>query len=114
VVPGRDRGDLDDHWGTGWVGLVLDYGVPVVGIVVIAGLAMALHRSMGVRPRHWPRPFLRGTVWLGVAFLVIFIGLGTVLRLADVGWDSTISALAAALVFLGGSLALRRARGTED
>lgn len=100
--------DLDDLWGASWIGPVLDYAVPAAGIAGIGGLATALHRSMGVRPRRWSGPFLRGTVWLGVAFLVVYIGLGTALRLAEVSWDSTISGVAATLVFLGGSLALRR------
>jgi hypothetical protein len=101
--------DLDDTWGTGWMGLVLDYAVPAVGIAGIGGLAMALHRSMGVRPRRYSRRFRRGVLWLALAFLVVHIGLGTVLRAADVSWDSTISGVVATLVFLGGSLALRRA-----
>lgn len=103
--------DLDDLWGAGWMGPVFDYVVPVVGIAGIGGLAVALHRSMGVRPRRYSGPFLRGTVWLAIAFLTVYIGCGTVLRLADVGWDSTISGVAATLVFLGGSLALRRTAG---
>jgi hypothetical protein len=103
--------DLDDLWGASAMGPVFDYVVPVVMIVGIGGLAMALHRSMGVRPRRYSRPFRRGTLWLAVAFLVVYIGLGTVLRLADVGWDGTISGVAATLVFLGGSLVLRRTAG---
>jgi hypothetical protein len=100
--------DLDDLWGAGWIGPVLDYAVPALGIAGIGGLALALHRSMGVRPRRYPRQFLRGTVWVAVAFLVVYIGLGTVLRSADVMWDSTISGVVATLIFLGGSVALRR------
>ncbi|HYH29265.1 MAG TPA: hypothetical protein VD903_02675 [Pseudonocardia sp.] len=106
--------DLDDLWGAGWIGLVLDYAVPVAGIAGIGGLAMALHRSLGVRPRRYSGRVLRGMVWLGAAFLVVYIGLGTALRLAEVSWDSTISGVAAVLVFLGGSLALRRNAGTES
>ncbi|TWF74631.1 hypothetical protein FHX44_11512 [Pseudonocardia hierapolitana] len=60
--------------------------MPAVGIAGIGGLAMALHRSMGVRPRR---------------------------RAADVSWDSTISGVVATLVFLGGSLALRRTAVAE-
>lgn len=105
--------DLDDIWGSGWTGFVLDYVVPAVGIAGIGGLAMALHRSMGVRPRRYSRRFRRGVLWLAVAFLVVYIGLGTALRAADVRWDSTISGVAASLVFLGGSLALRRTSVTE-
>lgn len=100
--------DMDDLWGAGWIGPVLDYAVPALGIAGIGGLALALHRSMGVRPRRYSGPFLRGTVWLAAAFLVVYIGLGTALRLADVSWDSTISGVVATLIFLGGSLALRR------
>ena len=106
--------DLDDLWGSTWVGGVLDYGVPAAGIAAIAGLAMALHRSMGVRPRRYSGPFVRGTVWLAVVFLGVYIGLGTALRLAEVSWDGTISGVVAALVFLGGSLALRRATREGD
>lgn len=105
--------DLDDLWG-GWIGPVLDYAVPAVGIGGIGGLAMALHRSMGVRPRRCSGRVLRGMVWLAVAFLVVYIGLGTALRLAEVSWDSTISGVAATLVFLGGSLALRRTALAES
>jgi len=100
--------DLDDLWGASWMGPVLDYVVPVVVTVGICGLAVALHRSLGMRPRHYSRPFRRGTLWLAVAFLVVYIGLGTVLRLADVGWSSTISGFVASMVFLGGGLVLRR------
>jgi hypothetical protein len=106
--------DVDDLWGGSWIGPVLDYAVPAVGIAGIGGLAMALHRSMGVRPRRCSTPFLRGTMWLAVAFLVVYIGLGTALRLADVSWDSTISGVAATLIFLGGSLALRRTAVAES
>jgi hypothetical protein len=105
--------DLDDLWGAGPLGLVLDYGVPAVGIAAILGLAMALHRWMGVRPRSWSGRFVRGMAWLAAAFLVVYIGLGTALRLADVSWDSTISGVAATLVFLGGIVALRRAAVAE-
>jgi hypothetical protein len=100
--------DLDDLWGTGWIGVIFDYGVPAVGIAGIGGLAMALHRSMRVRPRHHSAGVGRGTMWLAIAFLVVFIGLGTALRAAGVSWDSTISGVAATLVFIGGSLVLRR------
>jgi hypothetical protein len=103
--------DLDEFWGTGWVGPVLDYGVPVVGIAGIGALAIALHRSMGVRPRRYSTQASLGIALLGTAFLVVYIGLGTALRMADVSWDSTISGIVAVLVFLGGSLALRRAAG---
>jgi hypothetical protein len=107
-------GDLDDLWGAGWVGFVLDYVVPAAGIAGIGVLAMALHRSMGVRPRRYSGRALRGMVWLAVAFLVVYIGLGTALRLADVSWASTISGVVATLVFLGGSLALRRTAFAES
>jgi hypothetical protein len=107
-------GDLDDRWGAGWAGPVFDYVVPAVGIAAIGGLAAALHRSMGVRPRRYSRPFVRGAVWLAVAFLVVYIGLGTVLRLAGAGWAGTISGVAATLVFLGGSLALRASGSRAD
>ncbi|MHA6621249.1 hypothetical protein [Pseudonocardia sp. DLS-67] len=100
--------DLDDLWGTGWAGPILDYGVPVAGVAVIAVLAMLLHRSIGVRPRRNSGPLHRGMVWLAVAFVAVYIGLGTVLRLAGVSWDSTISGAVAAVVFVGGCLALRR------
>jgi hypothetical protein len=100
--------DLDDLWGATWLGPVFDYVVPLAGIVGIGVLAGTLHRSMGVRPRRYSTPFLRGAVALAVAFLVVYIGLGTLLRLADVSWAGTISGMAATLVFLGGSAALRR------
>jgi hypothetical protein len=106
--------DLDDLWGAGWVGPVLDYGVPALGIAGICGLALALHRSMGVRPRRYSRTFLRGTAWLAVAFLVVYIGLGTALRFADVMWASTISGVVATLVFIGGNVALRRSAVAES
>jgi hypothetical protein len=105
--------DLDDIWGAGWAGPVLDYGVPVAGLAVIGVLAVALHRAMGIRPRRYPSRATRGMVWLMVAFLVVYIGLGTALRAADVSWDSTISGVAAVLVFLGGSAALRRTGAAE-
>lgn len=100
--------DLDDLWGTGWAGPVLDYGVPAAGVAVIAVLAMVLHRRIGLRPRRNSGPVQRGMVWLAVAFVAVYIGLGTVLRIAGVSWDSTISGAVAALVFVGGCLALRR------
>jgi hypothetical protein len=106
--------DLDDIWGADWIGLVFDYAVPAVGIAGIVGLAMALHRSMGVRPRGYSGRVLRAMVWLAIAFLVVYIGLGTALRLAEVSWDSTISGVAATMVFLGGSLALRRTAVAES
>ena len=106
--------DLDDLWGAGWIGPVLDYAVPAVGIAGIGGLAIALHRSMGIRPRRYSGRVLRGMVWLAVAFLVVYTGLGTALRLAEVSWDSTISGVAATLMFLGGSLALRRTALAES
>jgi hypothetical protein len=106
--------DLDDRWGASWMAPVFDYVVPVVVTLGICGLALALHRSMGVRPRRYSRPFRRGTLWLAAAFLVVYIGLGMVLRLADVGWSSTISGVAAALVFLGGGLVLRRTAGSRS
>jgi preprotein translocase subunit SecG len=105
--------DLDDRWGTGWIGAIFDYGVPAVGIAGIGGLAMAMHRSMRVRPRHYSAGVRRATMWLAVAFLVVFIGLGTALRAAEVSWASTISGAAATLVFIGGSLLLRRAALAE-
>ena len=106
--------DLDDLWGAGWIGPVLDYAVPALGIAGIGGLALALHRSMGVRPRRYSRQFLRGTVWVAVAFIVAYIGVGTALRFADVMWDSTISGVVATLIFLGGSVALRRSAAAES
>jgi hypothetical protein len=106
--------DLDDLWGTGWIGTIFDYGVPAVGLAGIGALAMALHRSMRVRPRHHSAEVRRGTIWLATAFLVVFIGLGTALRAAGVSWDSTISGVAATLVFIGGSLILRRAAPAES
>jgi len=100
--------DLDDLWGDGWAGPVLDYGVPAVAVAVIVVLGMFLNRSIGVRPRRWSGPLYRGMVWLAVAFVVVYIAVGTVLRLAGVSWDATISGVVAALVFVGGSIVLRR------
>jgi hypothetical protein len=100
--------DLDDHWTGGWSEVVFSIVVPVAGLLVIAGLALALRRSLAVRSRRYSKGAKRGMLWLAVAFITVYIGLGTALRLADVGWDGSIAGVVATLVFLGGSALVRR------
>lgn len=101
--------DLDDRWTAGWSDALFGVVVPVAGFLVIAGLALALRRSLAIRPRRYSRRAKRGGLWLAAAFLIVYIGLGTGLRLADVSWDSSISGAVATLVFLAGSALVRRA-----
>lgn len=93
--------DLDGRF-TGWVHDVVNYGVPVVGLLIICGLMLALYRSTRVRVRRYPRRVLGVTLGLAVALLGVYIGLGTLLRAYDVAWDHTISGAAAVLVYLAG------------
>ncbi len=103
--------DLDELAGTGWaIDVFFDYLIPLVGIVLLWRLGVALHRSVGMRPHrsHYHGRVGAFTLALWGAFLVIYLGLGTVLRLYDVPLDSTIAGAAAILVLVVGSLVLSR------
>lgn len=101
--------DLDERLGTGWPGQVADYAIPLVGLAIIWWLFAALNRSMRIRIRRYSGKTKAYQVCVLAAFLFVYIGLGTVLRLYEVTWDSTISGAVATLVFVGGFLAIRRA-----
>lgn len=105
--------DLGDLWGPGWPGMLADYAFPLVGIAAVWALDAALHRSMGVKARRPTRRAATRQLVLVLLFLVVYIALGTALRLHDVEWDSTLSGVAATLVFVGCSLALRSGRADQ-
>lgn len=103
--------DLDELVGTGWaVDVFFDYLLPLVGLVFLWRLGVALHRSIGIRLHRSCYHGRAGAFVLGLmaAFLVIYVGLSSVLRLYGVPWNSTIAGAAAALVFVVGSLFMRR------
>lgn len=83
-----------------WNGPFLKWVVPVLGLLGIVAVLAVAHRRLGLRPRG---PAGRAYTVLGVlaiAYLVLAIAIGTVLRANDVPWDQTLSAVTAMAVVL--------------
>lgn len=84
----------------GWNGPFLKWVVPGLAVLVFVAMLLVVHRRLGLRP-HGPAG--RAFTVLGVlalVYLVLAIGIGTVLRANDVPWDQTLSAVPAMVVVL--------------
>ncbi len=84
----------------GWNGPFLEWVVPALGLLAIVAALLVVHRRIGLRP-HGPAG--RAYTVLGVlavAYLVLAIAIGTVLRANDVPWDHTLSSVTAMVVVL--------------
>lgn len=84
----------------GWNGPFLKWVVPALGLLAVVAVLLVVHRRLGLRP-HGPAG--RAYTVLGVlsvAYLVLAIAIGTVLRANDVPWDQTLSAVTAMAVVL--------------
>lgn len=100
----------------GWNGPLLKWVVPALGLLAVVAVLLVAHRRIGLRPYG---PAGRAYTVLGVlavAYLVLAIAIGTVLRANDVPWDQTLSAVPAmALVLALGAVwravDIRRAEG---
>jgi peptidoglycan/LPS O-acetylase OafA/YrhL len=91
------------------VGPPLQYGISAVVAVVIVGLGILVHRSVGLRPRSWAaRAANVRLLTLAGVYLAVTIAVGTVLRALDVPWDQTVGACCGLVVVW--ILGLRRRR----
>lgn len=99
-----------------WNGPFLKWVVPALGLLAVVAVLLVVRRRLGLRP-HGPAG--RAYTVLGVlalAYLVLAIAIGTVLRANDVAWDQTLSGVAAmAVVVVVGAawraVEIRRADG---
>ena len=76
----------------GRVGWQLGYGI--VATVVLLAVLWRLHRTMGLRPRDWAVRDANARLLTAIGvYLLVCIGVGTVLRGLDLPWDQTTGAV---------------------